>query len=229
MASPAHIATVFTFLLSGLSSQAQDYKIVDRPDSSVIVRNTSEFHRLNKKVNVFIGAHAYSNVSGYELGFEYYLDRNKVLQIEFLSGRATWTDTINEIFGDQSKTEATGALVSYKYYTGNSFFLRGGIDYVQHDYYRLDRDLFDTTINGEQSFTADSAGVLISIGNQWQIENLTLGFDWIGLRIPAYTKIKNIRNSYSQSDYQTRYFEDDQNTFVKRTSGFASARVGISF
>ena len=210
-------------------AQEPDYKVVDRPDNSVIVRNTSEFYRIDKKINVFVGAHAYSKVSGSELGLEYYLDRNKAVQLELFTGRAVFADTINEIFGDKSRTEASGVILSYKHYTGNSFFIRGGIDYKQHDYYRLERDFFDKTVIGETSFAAESVGLIVSIGNQWQIENLTLGFDWIGFSAPIYTRLGTIKNTFAESDYHTKYFKDDQNTYVKKTSAFAMARIGISF
>lgn len=65
-----------------------------------------------------------------------------------------------------------------KNFIGNSFYWRAGIDYVSTSY-RCSNPGTWFFFCGDD-FDAQSAVISISIGNQWQWENFTLGTDWIG-------------------------------------------------
>lgn len=78
--------------------------------------------------------------------------------------------------------------IFYKHYEGNSFYVAGGLTYL-NPYEEQDWDIFD--LNDLDKFT--SIGADNRIGNQWHWKNFTLGCDWIGIgkRFVKFTKEDN--------------------------------------
>lgn len=68
-------------------------------------------------------------------------------------------------------------LLGAKNYTGNSFFVRPEVYYRKFKE-EVRPELFS---NRTETRVYSDIGVSLSIGNEWQWENFTAGFDWIGI------------------------------------------------
>lgn len=87
--------------------------------------------------------------------------------------------------------ESTRAIsIGDRYFFGNSFNVLGSIFWKQHS-------KFDISTN--QTYFFKDYGVGFSIGNEWQWENFTMGFDWIGFN---HSLIK-VRNTFPSNSFAT--------------------------
>jgi hypothetical protein len=174
--------SMFTFALTeeaqvGAQVGTSEEVTIVKPNNQVVVEDTSEFHRLNKKYSVVAQLFGMgpSLLAGSGIQASYMLDRNSAVFVEYLGQEIN--NSPNNI---DYTTRITGNSlgVHYKKFNGNSFYYHMGIDYrtvnFSHSY-------VDQTLNYDYSFSGNVTSLGIAIGNQWQWESFTLGCDWIGL------------------------------------------------
>lgn len=190
----------------GNSNSGDDYVIV-KTQSNTIVEDTSEFHRLKKKHGIHyqvigVGPNA-RNSTG--LIYNYFLTRNDLLVFEYL------TDIFSG-YGTRSYNIKTSSFgVHYKRFTGNSFYIRAGLDQRFIDY-----DYNSTFLSSPESssFKGMSTTVGLAIGNQWQWSNWSIGCDWFGYSFPVLSSITNENFIATPGNYAKTNMESDQKIFV---------------
>ena len=169
---------VFGSLAIGLlacAAHAEENVVVLKKPVTVL-EDTSEYHRMNKKILLTaqpIGF-AVSPVPSLGINAGYYLGRNSVLQLEHSDG------VMNYVFFDIGATTTT---LNYKHFFGNSFYLKAGAGYRKIEIKNA-RLLF---VDIKEVGSVENVVAEVAIGNQWQWETFTLGCDWVGLMTPIST------------------------------------------
>jgi hypothetical protein len=203
------------FSLQVLAAQSDsNLKIVDEPQSDVIYRDSSAFNRLQKNFSINYMAFGFGpNPAGsVGLNFGFFLDRNSLIDFEYTAGRPL--NYVNWKYSEYD-VNARSYGVHYKLFTGNSFYVRGGVDYRMVDYLYKTRDFSTSIENSRSAFKGSSLNATFLIGNQWQWENFTLGCDWIGLTVPLSTQIDS-ESFTTTSTYTSSTLKDDQDYYLKR-------------
>lgn len=181
-----------------------------------IYEGSSEYNRMNQSMNIgaqVIGVGPSSEATqGLYAAFQ--LDRNSLVLIE-----GTRSDRERGLFDPTSiKTRSLG--VHYKQFLGNSFYVRGGIDWREAEY----RDVYNSSYGLSEfdyqiSFRGTSTAVSVSIGNQWTYRNFILGCDWIGGVQPLSHSFSEDRVSGSVSSWRQDDYEVEKKRLV---SGFVT-------
>jgi hypothetical protein len=117
----------------------------------------------------------------------YYINPNFVVLVEGMKNIYPDAEDFNSIKYDKRDSSEGGSYGAHlKFFLGNSFYVRGGVD--QREFrYRYN----DDTAGNSSGFDSKSLAVSASIGNQWQWENFTLGCDWLGIVRPITTTFTN--------------------------------------
>lgn len=214
--------------------KAGNETIVIRKEPAVIYQNTSSYYRINKKLNInaqlFGGGPVKTSGPGLSVG--YFIDRNSLVLLELTNGQTSyflsnsWAD--NYEFNEKIKSTSLG--VHFKKFTGNSFYWKIGLDYSR---------LTAENSYKKWSFTGTNYSTLegnlltasLSLGNQWQWENFTLGCDWIGIASPITQSIS--KRDLSGSDIESldeRRLDDLEKDLFKNSNVIALRfYVGASF
>lgn len=134
----------------------------------------------------FIGGEYSGPQSNFTLSLGYFLNNQNLINLRYTfqnsSGSVETTSTVD-------LPESTRAIsFGDRYFIGNSFNVLGSIYWKQHS-------KFDRSTNRTYFFKDFGAGV--SIGNEWQWENFTMGCDWFGLN---HSLVK-IRNTFPAVSY----------------------------
>ncbi len=168
----------------------------------VVYENTSAFHRDGKKFQVtaqLLGVTVWPvSSSGLSAGF--FINRNSLVQLEYTSG-----DNDETLY--TSEYDAKSAGVHYKHFLGNSFYANVGGDYRKIKMHANDSLFGDQ--DGEHIATGESLALSVSIGNQWQWENFTLGCDWIGFAAPVATLSEDYNDKRLDSSYDRKIAKSD--------------------
>ncbi len=118
---------------------------------------------------------------GVGAGFLYYLSTDNVLSFEI--GAGTNYDFTSSFAGDTVNSHDRRIGFYYKGFVSNSFYLKTGLE-INHVHYNV----VHYPLFGGSSFsqTADVRlySVFFGVGNQWQINKLTIGCDWAALMVP---------------------------------------------
>jgi len=206
------IVSLLVFLSSALAWASSSNVQVMKAPQDIVYEGTSEHNRMDKQYSLNLVALGFgpsvATSSGVNAGL--FLDRNNLLELEYVSGRPLTIDWGNSYDHLDSKTSSFG--VHLKHFAGNSFYVRGGLDYRMADYdYTYN---YSSTDKGESKFNGDSIAATVIIGNQWQWQNFTLGCDWIGVALPITSQVK----SESVVGDKPYYFEKDKDTLLKKTA-----------
>jgi len=142
-------------------------------DQVTLDSKTSRALRKNKNYLITYQAFGVGPLKNYGngLAFGKFLSSDLILFIEGVNGGMN-------LFLDDGRGKVWSIGGHAKYFVGNSFYWRGGIDSVSTSYRCSNRATWFSFCGDD--FDAQSAVISISIGNQWQWENFTLGTDWIG-------------------------------------------------
>jgi hypothetical protein len=223
--SLAILAALYAFSAASAKASASDYEnvmIVKRPS---VIEESSEHNRMGKSFYLSVQpvGFAVSIIPSEGIDAGYYLNRNSLLQLEYSKGKG-----LDYVFFD---VEATTVGLNLKYFTGNSFYLKGGAEYRQVSITNFHCLFCDSNTKSDLG-SADSIGVELAIGNQWQWSNFTLGCDWLGATIPVATT--KISNSYkSDPDFSSSSKSDLDNAWnqLARTTSYELLRfyLGASF
>jgi hypothetical protein len=200
------------FAQDSIPSEPLKPLIVDGPSTEQIYRNSSEFYRLDKKMLFtaqLAGFGPSPGNSSLGLTAGYYLDHNSLVTLD-----ATKSNNPNASFYSQYRISHFSTGLSYKKFVANSFYYKAGFDYRTVEYNYKNFDLFTGLSNREDSFNAESVVASLSIGNQWQWENFTLGCDWIGYSKTIYYDIKNEKSIGGTTTLHPELI-DSENELVK--------------
>jgi len=181
--------------------------------------NSSSSNRLDKNFTLLaspVGVGPSSNIeSGMIAGV--FLNPKTILQLEVGDGN-TSTKSGFLVFGSgQIKNHTSSTSLAVKYFTGNSFYVKGGVDNRRITYsetYKSSWTLFGTPYEDSFDFSAESWSGSIVIGNQWQWENFTMGCDWFGAAFPFSSKVNS--ESYATNSSSTDGVKRDLETEQKR-------------
>jgi len=185
-----------------------------------VVRDSSEYYREGKKGYVafeLFGSNPFP-FGSYGVMGGVYLSPDTIIDGSYTTGKF-------EFLGFKMKSD--GLAIRYKMFNGNSFYWRAGGMYRAYEYDTGFEVLSDNTINGKVKVS--SFGVDFGIGNQWQWETFTQGFDWIGFYSPlagTYTvsRPSNATDSWYESERKSAA------SLSKRGSlQFLRYYLGISF
>lgn len=216
-------------LISFVSLQvfAAPVQVIDTPNPEQVFRDSSAFHRMNKSFSLnYIALGVGPSVSGsIGIDFGFYLDRNSLIDLEYINGRPLYYSFLLNSDYDV-KTNSFG--IHYKQFMGNSFYFRVGGDYRTVDYSYVARDFFSNAVVTRDAFKGSSLTATFLIGNQWQWENFTLGCDWIGIAVPLTNQLDSESSTGSSPNYA--YLHDDEDLYLKKsTSTSLRFYLGASF
>jgi len=191
-------------------NEAENVSIVKAP-TKAIFEGSSEHNRIGKKFSVvaqLFGAGP-SNSGSQGLSASYFLSRNTQVLIEAMGNSSNVG-----FWGSRYEVKTNSAGVHLKHFTGNSFYLRTGIDYRTVDYKYNYNSIFGSDYYVKRSFKGNSLAAALAIGNQWQWGNFTLGCDWIGLSAPVASTVYDEKLEGNIDSYDRNKQEDDRKRFV---------------
>lgn len=203
-------------LISSAETRTEDVLIVKKP-SPGIYEDSSEHRRIGKSVIVTAQTLGLGPVLWNSQGLTagYFLNRNLILQMEVMRGDLR----LHGLNDKEVKMQSIGA--HFKHFLANSFYYRIGVDHLK---VQTDQMVYGRTtsypFSGPGVVTSESlgqfegtmTGATLTIGNQWQWENFTLGCDWVGITSPITSQISF--ETANDSTAQSR-LEDDENFLVK--------------
>lgn len=206
-----------------------------------VLPGSSEYHRVGKKfVATLTGLGSNPGyASARTLSGGYYINKDQLLLLEINSGEGLLKTTYSSFSSNgfttentagQSETQIRQIGAHFKQFLGNSFYVRGGIDYSQVDY-ELNYDWAGgTSEDHRSSFSGESFIGSVVIGNQWQWQNLTLGADWIGLTSVLSSKIKSESLTGNPNENDKKRFQEYKEDYLN-DGGTVALRfyVGASF
>ncbi|RYZ87641.1 MAG: hypothetical protein EOP04_11245, partial [Proteobacteria bacterium] len=205
------LACASVFAASDLSMSSR----LERPDSSVSNRNGKSFSLV---ANLFGISPSSSLEQGVSLSK--FLSRDTLVQLDFGDGNTNLGGDILSNYKTVAHTSSTSLGV--KHFVGNSFYVRGGVDYRHVNYYSRNvysSTFFGTTTTSESvvEMNANSFSGSVVIGNQWQWENFTLGCDWFGVTAPFASTVNSERFASDSSDtsYERKKLEDRKQHYLK--------------
>lgn len=222
-----NIAVFFlSFIAFTLSAYAQKGRVEERVTivERVVEKDSSAFHRLNKKLTFQYQSGGVGPISYSTQGFiaGYHVSPNQVLQVELTSGGDRWGD-------NTSRSDGKTMGFYYKQFNGNSFYFKTGLEYSTLDRYYNYGWISNVASDG-YSYKGSKVSASISIGNQWQWENFTLGCDWIGISVPLTHEVHDEKFWGTDSDYANHRLQESKDNYLK--NGFPLAfhlYLGVSF
>ena len=221
------IPLVLAFLFVHVSANASDSDVVIIPknQSREVYEDSSEYARMGKKFSVL-----YDTVvnraagSGISLGYLVTSQSQILVEAHRLSLRS---NVISFLLGSYDSLEGTSVGAHYKHFFGNSFFVRGGAEYRTLSFDRqYNGSIFSAgTATEKSSFAGNSLAAIVGIGNTWQWNYLTLGFDWFRMDLPVTSQVT--RESIIANDKTN--MEDQKDHYFKGTTGSAAFHIGLTF
>jgi hypothetical protein len=229
-------ALLVSILLSSFAFAADEVTTspVTEPDTQPTseLRLNSTKNRANKNFMVTgevlgIGP---SGVYAQGLNLGMFLNDSSLLLLELNGGKNNVSHGFLFTWGDSISQEGYSVGVHYKKFTGNSFYVKFGGDYRSIDYSYTDEFWFSSGSGSNRQFTGESLAAAFAFGNQWQMENFTIGCDWFGLEVPIASKVNNIRYDATASSYDRKDNREDIRRYVTGV-GYTLLRfyLGASF
>lgn len=216
------VLSVCIQLNSKIASAADDVTVLDS-ETNYILKDSSEFNRMNKKFSLVL-----DSSTGYFLGSalagSYLINRNDWILLEIRGEKAILGQIFSSILGytEDSRNDSFG--INYKHFFSNSFFVRSGLSY--HNLSNSRKYVGSVITSSDNfSFTGNRTNFLIGIGNDWQWDHFTLGFDWLRTNIPVACYISDESyNSNSKSQ-----MESNEDIFFRMNLFSTSFHIGATF
>lgn len=221
------IPLVLAFLFVHVSANASDSDVVIIPknQSRENYEDSSEYARMGKKFSVLHDS-ALNRTAGGGIALGYLINSQSQILLEAhrLSLRGNLLDWFS---GSVDSLEGTSVGTHYKHFFGNSFFVRGGAEYRTLSFDRqYNGSIFSAGTSSEKSsFAGNSLAAIVGIGNTWQWNYLTLGFDWYRMDLPVTSQVT--RESIIANDKTN--MEDQKDHYFKGTTGSAAFHIGLTF
>ncbi len=152
----------------------------------VVYEGSSEYNRMDKSIMLTgqVAGAAVAPVPSFGANFGVFLDRSTILQVEGTMG------STNLSFAD---VDAYTGGANLKFFTGNSFYFKGGATYRHVSVYNFACSTCEANYKSDLG-SVDSVAIEAAIGNQWQWSHFTVGCDWVGLMLPISTA--QVENNY---------------------------------
>jgi hypothetical protein len=150
-----------------------------------------------------------------------YVNPDAIVQLDFLA------NADDDYDGSNYDTKIRSLGLFFKQFLGNSFYIKPGFEYrwIHHSYNY-------SGLNSESwGFKANTLGVSLAIGNQWQFRGFTMGCDWFGV---SQTFTRDTTEEYyvnaPSSTYAQRQLEEDKDDYIDRVNfKFVHFYLGASF
>ena len=189
---------------------------------------TSAQNRVSKKFSLYLES-AGGTYTGGGLAGAYFLNSNSMIVVDANGYSNSLTDElVNAISGIRDEVSGSSIGVHYKHFFGNSFFVRVGAEQREVTMKRTyEPGLFVWfPDNGHSSFKGTSTNAVLGIGNDWQWDNFTLGFDWIRFYSPIAHDVTSEDYSSSEELPSLRSRERD---LLDRQTAMTGFHFGASF
>ncbi|UYL10212.1 hypothetical protein B9G69_006420 [Bdellovibrio sp. SKB1291214] len=199
----------------GTRAMAQDSQLTE--PTRISTSSTSSQNRKDKKFMVALESSSLgpseTSYFGVQLGM--YLKPETILQLEVGGGQnKSDKDTWQIFMLDNARTErinkGNSVAINIKHFTGNTFYVKGGLGYRTIDYSYN----YEDTVADAYNFQGNVLYTNVLIGNQWQWSNFTLGCDWFGASIPLASNVTgqsiDTTSSYTQGDLKDKKSRLDQ-------------------
>jgi len=162
-----------------------------------------------------------AGVFGPGLDFGFFFTDNSMLTLE-LSGGGTifgyddWngSDSYTDYREYHEMKEGYSLGLAYKYFLGNTFYIKSGADFKTLRYKYTMKDNGNSAANTSRKFSGDTASLSFAVGNQWQFKYLTLGCDWFGLDAPILSRVYNVEYSATADGQDRKDNRQDINRYV---------------
>ena len=212
------------FQLSANFAFASDEVTVLESETSYVVKDSSEFNRMNKKYSLSYESSSGIIFQGAAIVGSYLLNRNDLILLELRSEKVFLGTILAAAFGYKEDTRNDSFGVNYKHFFGNSFFIRSGLSY--HNVSDSSKYVGSVSTTSDSfSFTGNLTNFGIGIGNDWQWDKFTLGFDWIRITIPVAHTITD--EQYTSNNKSSIEFNED--IFFRKTAISSAMHLGVSF
>lgn len=216
---------------SALAAQEQNVTIVTRPHD-VVFAQTSEFHRMNKSIQLLVQPAGVNPTgqAGSAVSAGYFISRNSMIQVDVTDSKNNedWGSVFHSY---RISTSSVGA--HYKQFFGNSFYVRGGVDFRKVDYNRSFNYTSGLGSSYDSSsvskFQGESTALSLVIGNQWQWDNFTIGCDWIGITAPVASSVSESLTGDIDAYDRSRQKEDKEWLVTRTTGQGLRLYLGASF
>jgi hypothetical protein len=176
--------------------------VIIKETPNAVYENSSEHNRIDKNFEASVIAVGFGPVPGTVGGFTfgYYLNRNSLINLSYVKVR----QSAYSCSGSIGCTASGNAIaLSYKRFASNSFYYTLGLSRREAGY----RETEEPSGVTAYKFNGYALGGEVSIGNQWQWKNFTLGCDWIGFNFPLGYTIESEEssgNSWDVADLESR-------------------------
>lgn len=202
MSKLAFLFLCFIFNPAYAQSSGEADLVIVKETPNAIYEDSSEHNRINKKFQMtFLAVGAGSlpgTVGGANLG--YFFDRNSLINLSYMRVRQSSYSCSGSV---TCSADGNEFAVSYKKFATNSFYYTLGLGRKEVEYNKAE-------VPGgavHYRFNGNAIGAEISVGNQWQWKNFTLGCDWIGFNFPLTHKVESEESSgdpWDQDDLESR-------------------------
>ncbi len=205
------------------------------------IRSSSTRNRLNKNwmTTGSIMAMGPAGTAGVGVNIGFFLTENSLLQIEISGGETNENDDdfIFDTWKEKTVKKGYAAGLHYKYFTGNSFYIKAGANYRSFSFSETDTYtpwmIFGSPqepIVASRSFKGESVAAALGLGNQWQFENFTLGCNWFEVSLPISSRIYDEELSANSTETDRKRNRDDKRLYVTGV-GFTALNfyLGASF
>lgn len=218
---PTIILLIFLFSLVANADKAppESPYLIDEPK---VATDTSYFNRKNKTVSFYFEG-TFGNYNGRTINAAYFIQPDLQLMLEFShlnpTGFWIWNGLAQAFAGYRETTTNDGVGLYLKYFMGNSFFVRGGASHsVVHHSRTYNATSNESFINGEVTY------ISVGIGNDWQWENFTFGFDWYKSHYPIGSQLNSRQDAPEDSTLSSR-----QDDYLDSRVNLIGMHLGASF
>lgn len=202
----------------------------------------SQANRAQKTIVVTLQPIGFGPIPAFSSGFTvgYFQSPDLILQLEATSGfRLNYTSSAQKDengYGSStssiawtSEFQAVAVGAHAKYFVGNSFYVKGGLDYRSVRQADIHTNVGNSASSYTIEFTGQALSAALALGNQWQFSYFTLGIDWIGAVLPFTSKVSET-NPANSTDYGRQLSREGQQNYLKSLSGlFGRFYLGASF
>ena len=169
-----------TFLVVSLNTFAVSEDSVTTNNSEIVtdlkigenspIDKSSKENREGKKYNISLTAGKELGISALSIESSYHLKPDSTIYLKY----SKLNQDLN--IGFES---GIAVKLGVKKFTGNSFYYKAGIYYLGQNTKHYEKKNNGERVGVESYF--DEVGASVSIGNQWQWDNFSIGADWIGI------------------------------------------------
>lgn len=167
---------------------------------------------------LFLGTVGAGFTSGASVG--HYVDADTVVRATARSGKSC-------IYERCAYVETT-ASATLQRFLGNSFFLEGGLMVQNNVYHKVYEEYGAHTYDNHFTYSAETYGGTVALGNQWQFASFTLGVRWLQIAQGVFSRKSRI---VADGDEDVGQAQKDRLADLEHETKFylPSLTLGVSF